>query len=87
MADADRDEKRFEEPHRFDIRRDARGHIAFGHGIHFCLGAPLARLEGRIALRSVLERFPELAADGSPDAGPWIPGLLIRGVRTLRVRW
>ncbi|MCX5201820.1 cytochrome P450 [Streptomyces sp. NBC_00237] len=87
MADADRDEKRFVDPSRFDIRRDARGHIAFGHGIHFCIGAPLARLEGRIALRSLLERFPELAADGSPDAGPWIPGPLIRGVRKLRVRW
>jgi cytochrome P450 len=87
MADADRDESRFEDPARFDIRRDARGHIAFGHGIHFCLGAPLARLEGRIALRSLLERLPELAADGSPDAGPWIPGELIRGVRKLSVRW
>ncbi|MFD3515117.1 cytochrome P450 [Streptomyces sp. NPDC058657] len=87
MADADRDEARFEDPARFDIRRDARGHIAFGHGIHFCLGAPLARLEGRIALRTLLERFPELAADGSPDAGPWIPGELIRGVRKLAVRW
>ncbi|MFI0978773.1 cytochrome P450 [Streptomyces sp. NPDC021093] len=87
MADADRDGTRFDEPARFDIRRDARGHIAFGHGLHYCLGAPLARLEGRIALRTLLERFPDLAADGSPDAGPWIPGLLIRGVRELPVRW
>ncbi|MFJ6698628.1 cytochrome P450 [Streptomyces sp. NPDC091272] len=87
MADADRDGARFEEPGRFDIRRDARGHIAFGHGLHYCLGAPLARLEGRVALRTLLERFPDLAADGSPDAGPWIPGLLIRGVRKLPVRW
>ncbi|GAA3489995.1 MULTISPECIES: cytochrome P450 family protein [Streptomyces] len=87
MADADRDGTRFEDPSRFDIRRDARGHLAFGHGIHFCIGAPLARLEGRIALRGLLERFPDLAADGPPDAGPWIPGMLIRGVRKLRVRW
>ncbi|MFI5807121.1 cytochrome P450 [Streptomyces sp. NPDC051561] len=87
MADADRDGTRFDDPDRFDIRRDARGHIAFGHGIHFCLGAPLARVEGRVALRTLLERFPELAADGSPDAGPWIPGELIRGVRKLPVRW
>ncbi|MEU8888188.1 cytochrome P450 [Streptomyces sp. NPDC048442] len=87
MADADRDGTRFDESARFDIRRDARGHIAFGHGIHYCLGAPLARLEGRIALRTLLERLPDLAAEGSPDAGPWIPGLLIRGVRELPVRW
>ncbi|GHH34946.1 cytochrome P450 family protein [Streptomyces candidus] len=87
MADADRDESRFGDAGRFDIRRDARGHIAFGHGIHFCIGAPLARLEGRIAIRTLLERFPELAPTESPDAGPWIPGLLIRGVRKLPVRW
>ncbi len=87
MADADRDGARFDDPSRFDIRRDARGHLAFGHGIHFCIGAPLARLEGRVALRGLLERFPDLAADGSPDAGPWVPGMLIRGVRELRVRW
>ncbi|MFF4646650.1 cytochrome P450 [Streptomyces sp. NPDC001389] len=87
MADADRDPARFEDPARFDIRRDARGHIAFGHGLHHCLGAPLARLEGRIALRSLLERFPELTGDADEAKLPWIPGMLIRGVRQLPVRW
>ncbi|MEV6954800.1 cytochrome P450 [Streptomyces sp. NPDC051183] len=87
MADADRDPARFEDPDRFDIRRDARGHIAFGHGLHHCLGAPLARLEGRIALRSLLERLPELTADTDGAELSWLPGMLIRGVRQLPVRW
>ncbi|MFE5091531.1 cytochrome P450 [Streptomyces sp. NPDC056638] len=87
LAGADRDPGRYPEPDRFDIRRDTQGHLAFGHGLHFCLGAPLARMEGRIAIRSLLERCPRLALDvdaGKPD---WLPGMLIRGVRELPVRW
>ncbi|MEU3752405.1 cytochrome P450 [Streptomyces olivoreticuli] len=87
LADADRDPARFPEPHRFDIRRDARGHVAFGHGIHYCLGAPLARLEARIAIRSLLERFPELALDVHPGALAWREGMLIRGPRWVPVRF
>ncbi|MFD8818552.1 cytochrome P450 [Streptomyces sp. NPDC059627] len=85
LAGADRDADRFPGPGRFDIRRDHRGHLAFGHGIHYCLGAPLARLEGRIALRTLLERAPGLALDG--PHGEWLPGTLMRGVRSLPVRW
>ncbi|GAA1276533.1 cytochrome P450 [Streptomyces sp. NBC_00117] len=85
LASAAHDPDRFPDPDRFDIRRDARGHIAFGHGLHFCLGAPLARLEGQIALRSLLDRAPALALDGPAD--DWLPGMLIRGVRRLPVRW
>ncbi|WP_405982634.1 cytochrome P450 [Streptomyces sp. NBC_00158] len=87
MADADRDPARFEDPDRFDIRRDARGHVAFGHGLHYCLGAPLARMEGRIALRSLLERFPDLEGDADASEFSWVHGMLIRGVRELPVRW
>ncbi|MFG2947622.1 cytochrome P450 family protein [Streptomyces adustus] len=87
IADAGRAPERFEEPDRFDIRRDARGHLAFGHGIHYCLGAPLARMEGRIALRALLERCPDLALDADPATLPWMPGMLMRGVRKLPVRW
>ncbi|MFB7256685.1 cytochrome P450 family protein [Streptomyces nojiriensis] len=89
LAAADRDPARFAQPGPdvFDIRRTGPGHLAFGHGIHFCLGAPLARMEGRIALRALLERFPDLAGD--PEAGPpdWLPGTLMRGVTRLPLRW
>ncbi|MFI6037339.1 cytochrome P450 [Streptomyces sp. NPDC051315] len=85
LASADRDALRYDDPDDYDVRRDPRGHLAFGHGIHYCLGAPLARLEARTALRSLLERAPALALDGPP--GEWLPGMLIRGVRSLPVRW
>jgi cytochrome P450 len=78
---ANRDERRFTDPDRFDIHRPAGGHLSFGHGIHHCLGAPLARLEARIAIRSLLARAPGLALDGDPEKLEWIPGLMIRGVR------
>ncbi|MER6260500.1 MULTISPECIES: cytochrome P450 family protein [unclassified Streptomyces] len=85
LAAAQRDGSRHADPDRFDIRREPRGNLAFGHGLHFCLGAPLARLEARAAIGSLLERAPGLALDGEP--GEWLPGMLIRGVRTLPVRW
>ncbi|MGP4007711.1 cytochrome P450 family protein [Streptomyces sp. 4N124] len=85
LTAANRDASRYAAPDTFDIRRDARGHVAFGHGIHFCLGAPLARLEARTAIRSLLDRAPGLALDGPP--GEWLPGMLMRGMRSLPVRW
>ncbi|MFD9488602.1 cytochrome P450 [Streptomyces sp. NPDC059991] len=87
MSDANRDPAKYAEPSRFDIRRDARGHVAFGHGIHYCLGAPLARLEARIAIRSLLERCPGLALDIHPAALTWRSGLLVRGPESLPVSW
>ncbi|MEU3614469.1 cytochrome P450 [Streptomyces sp. NPDC006872] len=85
LTAAGRDAERFPAPDGFDIRRDNRGHLAFGHGIHYCLGAPLARLEARTAIRSLVERAPSLALDGPP--GEWIPGMLMRGMRSLPLRW
>ncbi|GAB1340275.1 cytochrome P450 [Streptomyces sp. E-15] len=87
VADADRDPARFADPGRFDIRRPERGHIAFGHGIHYCLGAPLARLEARIAVRALLDRCPGLALDTDPAAVTWRAGMLVHGPRRLPVRW
>jgi cytochrome P450 len=65
FASANRDERRWSDPDRFDIRRDTRGHLGFGHGIHLCLGAALARLEGRVALGEFLARFPRFEVDTS----------------------
>ncbi|MGW8397327.1 cytochrome P450 family protein [Streptomyces lydicus] len=87
LASASRDPERYSAADDFDITRDARGHAAFGHGIHFCLGAPLARLEARVALRSLLERCPDLTLDVDPGALTWRTGMLIRGTEQLPVRW
>ncbi len=62
-AAGNRDERHFPDPDRFDIEREIDHHLSFGYGIHFCLGAALARLEGRIALDEVLQRFPEWEVD------------------------
>jgi len=63
VASANRDASRFVDGDRFDIHREARPHMGFGHGIHVCIGAPLARLEGRVVLEEVLKRFPEWDVD------------------------
>jgi cytochrome P450 len=63
-AAANRDERKFPDGERFDVRRKIDHHLSFGYGIHFCLGAALARLEGRVALDEVLQRFPTWEVDG-----------------------
>ncbi|XMN05565.1 cytochrome P450 family protein [Streptomyces griseobrunneus] len=87
MSDANRDPARYPDASRFDITRDARGHIAFGHGIHYCLGAPLARIEARVAIRSLLERCPELRLTADPATLDWRTGILMRGPLSLPVGW
>ncbi len=63
VGSANRDERRWTEPDHFDVRRDMSQHLTFGYGLHFCLGAALARLEGRVALDEVLRRFPDWEID------------------------
>ena len=63
VGSANRDERRYANPDRFDVRRDIGQHLTFGYGLHFCLGASLARLEGRVALDEVLKRFPDWEVD------------------------
>ncbi len=80
---ANRDDRRFHDGDRFDIRREVGQHLTFGYGIHFCLGAALARLEGRIALDEVLKRFPEWDVD--LDNARLSPTSTVRGWATLPV--
>jgi cytochrome P450 len=82
---ANRDPAQFPAPDRFDIRRQPNRHLAFGRGIHFCLGAPLARTEARIAFSQLLDNFPgmELATD-TPD---WSGNTFLRGLNSLPVKW
>jgi cytochrome P450 len=82
---ANHDTRRFAEPTGFDISRPDNSHVAFGHGIHHCLGAPLARLEGRIAFRHLLDRFPDLRL-ADPDEDPTRTiSLLLNGMSHLSV--
>jgi len=81
---ANRDPEAFDDPERFDIGRADNPHMTFGHGIHFCLGAPLARLEAQIAAVRLAERLPDARLCG--DAPEWHDSLILRGVKALPVR-
>jgi cytochrome P450 len=87
MAAANRDPARFAEPELLDLDRDVTRHLAFGHGVHHCLGAPLARMEGLIALSSLLARFPELSLAVPSEDLHWDhgDGLVLRGLSALPV--
>ena len=84
LGAANRDPEHFEEAETFDAARQPNRHIAFGSGVHFCIGAPLARLEARVALRALLQRMPDLElAEGNVT---WQSGkALFRCVRDLPV--
>jgi cytochrome P450 len=87
LAAANHDNERFGHPETFDVERRDNRHIAFGHGIHFCLGAPLARLEGNIAFTTLLERFPDIRLAVPHEELHWGhgDGLVLRGLTALPV--
>ncbi|MCX5226648.1 cytochrome P450 [Streptomyces sp. NPDC006553] len=87
LAAADRDPERFEGPDTLDLARRDNQHLGYGHGIHYCLGAPLARLEGQTALATLLTRLPDLRLAADPEELRWRGGLIMRGLRTLPVEF
>jgi cytochrome P450 len=86
LLGGNRDATRFPEPDRLDLTRQTAGHLAFGHGIHHCVGAPLARLEGEIALGRLIERFGTIELTADPAELRWRVSTLLRGLETLPVR-
>lgn len=85
LASANRDAAQFADPDKLDITRDPNRHVAFGQGIHYCLGAPLARLEGQIALATLLCTLPGLRLDAAPNTLRWRPTYIVRGLEALPV--
>jgi cytochrome P450 len=85
IASANRDERQFADPDTLDLAREPNKHLAFGLGSHFCLGAPLARLEGQIAINTLLRRLPDMRLTVAPDVARWRRGLLLRGLESLPV--
>lgn len=82
---AGRDPERFASPYVFDLTREDNAHLAFGHGVHYCLGAPLARVEGQVAIGGPVRRFPALKLAVGDDELQWRPGFRTRGLRVLPV--
>jgi cytochrome P450 len=85
LASANRDERQFANPDMLDITRAPNKHLAFGWGAHYCIGAPLARLEGQIAITTLLRRCPDLRLAAAPATLRWRPGLEMNGLQALPV--
>ncbi|MGM1049543.1 MAG: cytochrome P450 family protein [Bacillota bacterium] len=83
LDSANRDPEQFNDPDTFDITRNKSKHLAFGKGIHLCLGAPLARLEGEIAINTLLRRFPNIELRSDIQELEWRPGMIVRGVKEI----
>lgn len=85
LGSANHDETQFPDPETLDITREPNRHLAFGQGAHFCLGAPLARMEGQIALTTLFRRFPDLRLAQPPESLRWRKSLIVRGLEELPV--
>ena len=84
---ANRDPAEFPDPNRFDITREPNRHIAFGSGIHYCVGAPLARLEGTIAISTLLRRLPHLELAVPAEQLVWNDSILLHGMSAMPVKF
>ncbi len=87
LGSADRDPAQFSQPDTLDLTRDNSRHLAFGYGIHYCVGAPLARMEGRIAFTTLLQRLPNLRLAAPVEALTWRFNPILRGMHHLPVAW
>ena len=87
LGSANRDEAHFSEPAVCNIDRQPNDHLAFGRGLHYCVGAPLARLEGEIAINTLIEQLPNLALVNPETAPTWRLVPMLRGLKELHVRW
>ncbi|PID85193.1 MAG: cytochrome P450 [Chloroflexi bacterium] len=87
LTSANRDSDQFHHADDLDVTRKHNKHLAFGHGIHYCLGAPLARVEGTIALQTLFSRFPDLRLAVPPSDLSWRSGVLFRGLKRLPLKW
>jgi cytochrome P450 PksS len=85
IVSANADESRFPEPEQLDIARGEQRHLAFGLGPHYCLGAPLARMEARVALAALIQHFPQLRLAVPVEQLQWRPGVSLRGLGSLPV--
>lgn len=87
IASANRDPRRFEHPEALDVARQDNKHLSFGQGLHYCVGAPLSRLEGAIAFTALTERLPGLRLGVAPERLRWRSSLVLRGLEALPVTW
>ena len=87
LAGTGRDPAQFANPDQLDLTRENNRHLGFGFGVHYCVGAPLARMEGRIALDTLLRRLPNLRLAGPADKLEWRVAPIIRGAQGLPVAW
>lgn len=85
IGSANRDETVFNKPDELDITREPNRHLSFGQGIHFCLGAPLARLEAEIAINTLLRRTSNLRLGVAPESLRWRPSIMLRGLESLPI--
>jgi cytochrome P450 len=87
IASANRDDEVFTEPDKLDLSRSTNPHIGFGHGVHHCIGAQLARMELQVAIATLVDRLPGLRFAGPEEDLEWKSGLLVRGLKRMPVTW